>query len=164
MTTVSDKESVARILSRKWVVDGIIMHTAFTLRTNETYISVNRPSVSSFQDDVCSFVTSHPDFYANDKQSACQCALLNVGEIRAIDVMVNGKSLDVCVEVEPRDTFTKSHAGIFTRHDGVNLRSGETLSIEELNKDVSADDILLEVRDELLDLAHLEQYTIPSSA
>ena len=156
MRTVSDNECVARILSRKWVNDGIIMHMAFTLRVKETYISVNRPSVSSYFDDVSSFVSSHPDFYSDDMQTGYQRALLNVGDIRTIDVEVGGEPLNVSVEVEPRDTFAKSHAGIFTRHDGVILKCGVPLSAEGMEKNVSSDDILLEVRAQLLDIAKLE--------
>lgn len=157
---VPDSESVARILSRLWVIDGVILHMAFTLRTNETYISVNRTAVSSYQNDVNSFVSSHTDFYADDRHTTYQRALLNVGEVRAMDVTIGGKPLDIDVEVEPRDSFTKSHAGIFTRHNGKVLKTGAALSVEGLEKNVSADDVLLEVRNELLELAKLEQCTI----
>lgn len=42
-SAVSNEELVARILHQDWVVDGVIQLGAFTLRLNETYISVNRP-------------------------------------------------------------------------------------------------------------------------
>lgn len=156
MQTVADNENVARILSKRWVVEGVILHMAFTLRENETYISVNRPSIQSYQDDVCSFVSSHPDFYADYMRTVYQRALINVGDIRAIDVIAGCKPLNVDVEVEPRDSFTKSHAGIFTRYNGTNLKPGTVLSVEGLEKNISADDILLEVRDQLLDMSQLE--------
>lgn len=79
-----------------------------------------------------------------------------------MNVKVDGKQLNANVEVEPRDLFTKSHAGIFTRYNGVNLKKGYSLAAQGLDKDVSADDILLEVRDQLLDMASLEQCELPN--
>ena len=40
-TTVSSEEDVIRLLSADWVVNDEIQHTAFMLRTGESYISVN---------------------------------------------------------------------------------------------------------------------------
>lgn len=153
---ISNSENVARILHRTWVIDGILQHYAFVLRRNESYISVNRPAVSSYDDDVASFVESHPNFYANENKAEYKRALVNVGEIRQTEVIVNDTKLNIEVDVEPRDVFTKSHAGIFTRHDGLNIKAGDTLSIEPLKEEISSDDILLEVRSRLLDLAQLE--------
>ena len=160
---IADSENVARILHRNWAIDGILQHYAFVLRRNETYISVNRLAVSSYDDDVASFVESHSDFYANENNTEYMRALVNVGEIRQIDVKVNEIKLDIEVEVEPRDLLTKSHAGIFTRYEGRNIKSGEGLSIESLEEVVSSDDILLEIRSHLLDLAQLEFCKINSS-
>lgn len=155
--TIIDSENVARILSNKWVVDGVILHMAFTLREGETYISVNRPSVATYQEDVSTFVATHPDFYLDDNHFAYQRALLNTGKVRSIVVLVDEKPLNVSVEVEPRDVFTKSHAGIFTRLDGTILKPGKIVPVEGLEKDVPVDDILLEVRSQLIDRAQLEQ-------
>ena len=160
---IEDTENVARILHRKWVIDGILQHYAFVLRRNETYISVNRLAVSSFDDDVASFVESHPDFYANKNNTEYLRALVNVGEVRQTEVKVNETRLNIEVEVEPRDVFTKSHAGIFTRYEGQNIKVGETLSIEPLKEAISSDDILLEVRSRLLDLSQLEHCKINSA-
>ena len=135
---IADTENVARILHQNWVIDGILQHYAFVLRRNETYISVNRPAVSSYDDDIASFVESHPDFYANENKTEYMRALLNVGEIRQTEVRVNETRLNIEVEVEPRDVFTKSHAGVFTRHDGRNIKAGEAFSIESLKEDISS--------------------------
>lgn len=56
MENVSSSEKVARILNPEWIEDGILMHEAFMLRDGETYISVNRPSVDSYDKDVTDFV------------------------------------------------------------------------------------------------------------
>lgn len=153
---VENTEDVIRILDRNWVKDGMIMHMAFTLRERESYISVNRTSVDSCDTDIESFVCSHPSFYSDDIRQNYWRALLNVGKIRDISVSTDELKLNIDVEVEPRDTFTKSHAGIFTRHEGKNIKQEDFIHIKELNKGVSADSILLEVRDQLLQLAELQ--------
>ena len=153
---ISDKENVVRLLSKMWVSQDTILHIAFTLRENETYISVNRPGVDSYAKDVKSFVEAHPDF-SIDENSGFLGAVLNVGDIRASEITVEGIKLDVNVEVEPREKFTKSHAGIFTRQKGKNVKTGETLYIKSVEKGVSSDEVLLEVRNRLLDLARLEK-------
>lgn len=111
---ISSSENVARILSSDWVVGGEIQHTAFMLKTNETYISVNRPAIETFNNDVAAFISSHPCFCVPDTNDTYQSAILNVGDIRNINVEHDGKTIDINVEVEPRDVHTKSHAGIFT--------------------------------------------------
>ena len=99
---------------------------------------------------------THPDFYADDSKTKYSRALLNVGDIRATKVSFSGITLNINVEVEPRDVFTKSHAGIFTRHGNQNIKTGDTLYIKSLDTELSADEVLLEVRSRLIDLAKLE--------
>ena len=156
MSEISNTESVARIMRNAWVIDGNIQHTAFLLRRGETYISVNRPAIQSYDSDVKGFVTSHPDFYADQRHDKYIRAMLNVGEIRAMRIDYASITLNVNVEVVPRDIFTKSHAGIFTRHQNKNIKNGDTLYIKSLDTDVSADEILLEVRSNLVDISTLE--------
>lgn len=156
MIAINNSENVARILRKVWVWDNEIQHTAFMLRRGETYISVNRPSVESYDSDVKNFVETHPDFYADDSKTKYSRALLNVGDIRATKVSFSGITLNINVEVEPRDVFTKSHAGIFTRHGNQNIKTGDTLYIKSLDTELSADEVLLEVRSRLIDFAKLE--------
>lgn len=156
MTVINNNENVARILRKFWVLDNEIQHTAFMLRRGETYISVNRPAVASYNSDVRNFVETNPDFYADESKTKYSRALLNVGEIRATKVSFSGITLNINVEVEPRDVFTKSHAGIFTRHENRNVKTGDTLYIKSLDENISADEVLLEVRSRLVDLAKLE--------
>ena len=153
---ISGTENVARLLCSNWVVDGILQHYAFVLRYHETYISVNRPAVSSYDSDVASFIESHSDFYANEARTEYKRALINVGDIRKIEMSVNDVAFNIDVEVEPRDVFTKSHAGIFTRHEGQNLKADKSLIIKATGEEISTNDVLLEVRSHLLDLAQLQ--------
>lgn len=153
---VGNEEYVVRILSNGWVKNGVVQHTAFALREGETYISVNRPAISFFANDVASFVRSHKNYLiTNNGVNSYQRAVLHVAEIRDISVVVNDKPLSVDVEVEPRDAFSKSHAGIFTRHGNRNLKTGGSIAVNEV-KNVSADMVLLKVRLALVRLSSLE--------
>ena len=156
LNMVADTEDVARILRRNWVFDGILQHYAFDMRRNETYISVNRPAVSSYVDDVRKFVESHPDFCFDSDEPAYMRALINVESIRKSELFIGDIKLNIDVEVEPRDVFTKSHAGIFTRYEGKNIKTNEKMKIEPIEDEVSSDAILLEVRSRLLDISKLE--------
>ena len=88
---VSSTENVARILSSDWIVDGEIQHTAFMLKPDETYISVNRPAIDTFDNDVASFISSHSNYCVSGTNDTYRAAVLNVGDIRAIDVEHEGK-------------------------------------------------------------------------
>ena len=88
-------------------------------------------------------------------------AILCVSDIRDIKVDAFGEPLKINVEVEPRDSHTKSHAGIFTRYENKNVKRGDTLSI--LEKEVSADDVLIKVRSQLHNMSTVEQLTLCKS-
>lgn len=150
VTSIANSENVARILRRDWFEDGRLMHVAFALRKGESYISVNRPSVESFNDDVSNFVLNHFDYaFGEDFHEYCS-AILNVGDIRDIHVLLEDEAIDIDVDVESRDTHVKSHAGIFTRYENMNLKIGDNLNVDGEKKAIPVDDILLKVRLQLL--------------
>lgn len=151
---VSQTEDVARILNPDWIEDGVLMHEAFALNVGESYVSVNRPLVESYADDVADFIRKHPDYSFGE--NTYKRAVLNVSDICSIDVSLEGVSAKINVEVEPRDSHTKSHAGIFTRINNQNIKRGQTLKVEPLSDGLSADTILLEVRMNLLDISKVE--------
>lgn len=152
---VSNEESIARILHNAWVVDDRLQLAAFTLRPRETYISVNRPSLYSFLSDVSVFVQSHVDYQYSS--SSCLCAMLKVGDVRNINVVYDNQPLCIDVEVEPRAQHTASHAGIFSRIGGVNIKAGQTLPAEMLPLGLSADDVLMEIGWELIAISSVEE-------
>ena len=149
MQDVSNTEKIVRILHRDWVVEGQVQINAFSLRLNETYISVNRPAISSFFDDVLDFITKHQDFLISEN-SSYQQASLGVGDVRKIKIELGKDVADVVVEVEPRDKNYLSHAGIFTRCDGKNLKGGQQ------DKHIPVAAILQKVQHKLLQLSHVE--------
>jgi len=153
---VSSDENIARIIRNEWISDGELLITAFALAPKETYLSVNRPSVESYQNDVREFISKHPDYQSNN-YTTYNRALMNVGEVRNIDIQFNGKKLNVDVEVEPRDSHTKSHAGIFVRTEKQNVIHGRELFGGSVPAGISADDILHEVRWALYDIAELQK-------
>lgn len=152
---VSSSENVARILSKEWFVRGKLNSMAFTLDLGESYLSVNRTGIKSFKADVESFVMSHQSYSFGGGDY--KLALLNVGEIRAIEVNVGDTNMKIDVEVEPRDTHTKSHAGIFTRIQKKNIKHDQLLKVGPVADEISANSILLEVRSELLRMATVEE-------
>ena len=156
------EENVARLLCNEWVDDGYISVDAFALAPKETYLSVNRPAVDTFNDDVKKFVTIHQDFVEvkDDELTFC-AAMMNVGDIKAIAVEKDGRLLDVDVEIESRDAHTKSHAGIFVRSGGVNIVKGRNIKSISALRGVSSDDILMEVQWSLKDTASLEMHFLP---
>ncbi len=154
---VSNEENLVRILHKDWIVDGVLQTNAFALRNGETYISVNRPSVDSFSTDVIDFVRKHKGYQIEDG-SSFQQAVLNAGDVRGISVSFNQKTVNPTVEVEPRDNNIKSHAGIFTRIEGNNIKGGsqQELVIQDGQK-LSYEAIHLKVQYALLALSQLEK-------
>ena len=148
---IPSSEKVARILNPEWIQDGVLMHEAYHLRVGETYISVNRPSVSSYDNDVSDFVRNHPSFsYEGDKYKR---SLLGVDDIRNINVVFEGIEAHVNVEVEPRDVHYKSHAGIFIYLDNEGLQGDRIGFFKPLPANISASPFQLRVQGRLLKLA-----------
>lgn len=153
---VESSENVARILSSEWIVDGELQQSAFTLSPNETYLSVNRTSIDSYEDDVRNFVSTHEKFQFDDGKSYRR-AMLSVSAVRDIKVFdEDNQQLEINVEVESRATHTKSHAGIFVRSGSTNIIPNRQIPEGLTKKVVSSDIILQDVRWELLNLAQLE--------
>jgi len=155
-TFVSPDEQVARLVSKAWMDEGILLNAAFALAPHETYLSVNRLSVESYNKDIKTFIKNHSDYQIADKSDLYRRALLVVGQINRIEVMNGDEILDVRVEVEPRDSHTKSHAGIFVRSKGQNIVHGREPLSGTLPAGVSSDAVLQEVRWQLLDIAELQ--------
>ena len=160
--SISNSENVARILKKDWLDDGKLLHVAFALRNGETYISVNRLSSKTFENDVKGFVSTHPGFAFGEDAQEYYRADLNVGEVRDIHVVLDGKSIGIDVDVEPRETHIKSHAGIFTRYNNMNLKPGVSVGSDVDKTTYAADDILLKVRLQLLCKAQCQQVRFSS--
>ncbi len=157
-STINGNEKVVRILHRDWVVDNELQINAFALRQNETYISVNRPSIESYVSDVSDFVKNHASFRVSDDSQSIRLASLNVGEVRSISISLGRQTVDLSVEVEPRDSHYQSHAGIFTKLAGQNIKGGQQMdvSINE-NTTLPIMAIFQKVQYRLKELATLEE-------
>ena len=154
--TVSSEEKIARIIRNEWIMDGELLITAFALAPKETYLSVNRPAIDTYENDVREFISKHFDFQS-DSGTSYNRALMSVGDVRDIDIVFNEDKLNVDVEVEPRDSHTKSHAGIFVRTGKHNIIHGRELFDGSVPAGISADDILHEVRWALHDIAEVQK-------
>ena len=104
--------------------------------------------VNFFSDDVSYFISNHQDFQVSDKIH--RQAELFVGDVRNIKIELGQDVVSVAVEVEPRDKNYLSHAGIFTRCDGKNLKGGQS------DKHIPISAILQKVQYNLLRLAQVE--------
>ena len=154
---IDSKESIARLLNQEWIVSGVLQQTAFQLRPGETYLSVNRPSIESYDSDVAEFIKEHPNFQTVQGNNTYCCALMNVGEVRSMDLSFKGNTLKVGIEVEPRTSHIKSHAGIFARYNGKNIKGGQNFLVDDRgNEPISAPAILQKMRWQLLQLSHVE--------
>ncbi len=154
---IERSEDVVRLVNSKYVLDDVVSVEAFATSIGETYLSVNRPLVESFREDIKSFVKTHNDFILRNNASlACYGAKMKVGEVCDISVVHGSEKLDVSVEVEPRAAHTKSHAGIFVRSNNNNVVRGRQLNSKTIPHGVSSDSILMEVQWRLHDIAKLE--------
>ena len=138
-----------------------MLYSAFAFAPNETYLSVNRISVETYDLDVRNFVMSHPAYQVAESSLSYRRALMNVSDINSIKIINEDEELAVNVEVEPRDTYTKSHAGIFVRTNGQNIVSGRKMPPETLPVGVSVDMVLQEVQWKLKDLSTLQVCNLP---
>lgn len=122
---VNDFEDVARMLfSPLFISDGILSQKAFTLDviSNESYISVLRPAIASFENDM--------DGIRKEGNTLYGYALLNVGEIRHHQF---GLKNPVKLDVLPRNAGKrKSHAGIFATIGQQKVKGGSPQSTERL--------------------------------
>ncbi len=122
---VEDHEDVARMLfSPLFICDGVLSQKAFTLEedSNESYISVLRPAIASFYNDMKGIQKENNVVYGY--------ALLNVGEIRQIRIQYHEPIL---LDVLPRNAGKrKSHAGIFATIGSTKVKGGSPQTIARL--------------------------------
>ena len=125
MNKVGDDEDVARLLfSPLFICDGVLSQKAFTLEkdSNETYISVLRPRISSFNADMKCITKEGNILYGY--------ALLNVGELRKCKIQHNKV---IKFDVLPRNSGKrKSHAGIFTTIDNIRIKGGMPQTVDRM--------------------------------
>jgi len=156
LDVIEQKEEIARILIREWVIEDRLQLNAFALRPGESYLSVNRLAVESSINDIHDFVSHHPDYMIAGETDRCHLAVIRVWDIHNLSISYKKWIANLAVEVEPRSAHYKSHAGIFTRVRGRNLKGGQELEL--LTNDgqkVSYSEIELKVQLNLVRLAQL---------
>ena len=154
---IDSEETIIRLLHQEWFVEGQLQQTAFRLANGETYLSVNRPAISSYEADVADFIKSHPQYKTAPRTTTYRRANLNVGDVRNLDLSMEDESLNISVEVEPRSMHRKSHAGIFARLNSQNIKGGQEFLPSPNGKEpVSTEKVLMKMRWTLLQLSQLE--------
>ena len=125
MDFVSDEEDVARMLfSPLFICDGILSQKAFTLEATvkETYISVLRPAIDTFKEDMEGIWKEGNTVYGY--------ALLSVEKIRKVEI---DSQEEISVDVLPRNAGKrKSHAGIFATIDKKKVRGGAPQTVARM--------------------------------
>ena len=148
------------MLNLIWIVEGELQPAAFVLNAGETYLSVNRPAVASYDSDVDDFISKHPSFCVRSSQKIYYRANLSVGDVRNIGCLIGNERLQVDVDVEPRSMHYQSHAGIFTRVDGVTVKADKSIAYPGSKYGVSSEPILMKLRFELLRLSNVERCSV----
>jgi hypothetical protein len=159
---IDDQEMVTRSLVNAWVEEGVIAPTAFNLGDKETYLSVNRSAIAIYKEDLKDFSAKnhHPEFRYKDNPPKVRVAELNVGKVRRINFKKGNTKLDICVSVIPRASHYKSHAGIYTKSNGVSLYPDRKVKIEPEKLGVSVDSVLQRLRIQLVNLAGLKEVIV----
>ena len=89
---------------------------------------------------------------------------MSVKEVRSIQVDLGSLSADVSVDVEPRSLHYHSHAGIFTRVNGKNIKGGhQTAVYEDEYRILPVGAIHQKVQHALLALSKLEECQLDKS-
>lgn len=158
--TVLSSEHVIRLLNRIWIVEGMLQPAAFALNAGETYLSVNRPAIVSYASDVTDFLSKHASYTIRGNLHSYYRAKLSVGAVRNIGCLIGDERLTVDVDVEPRALHYQSHAGIFTRVDGVNVKADKPIVLGSKKYGVSSEPVLMKLRFALLRLSHVELCTV----
>ena len=145
---LDSSENVARAIFSPLMINesGQLLRSAFSLRHNESYISVCQMSKESWLDDVRSIPT-------NENRVLEGYATLTVADVRKLAFVHQWKT--VTFEVFDKSTeLNKSHAGITISFDGNELKGDRNLTLKDLPEDVSAPVVLLRAQRRLLNLAN----------
>ena len=141
--TIYDETNVARAVFCPQMVDenGIITRAAFSLRHNESYISVCRMDVSTWKQDMDAIPQGVNRILRG-------YAVLNVGDIRALNFAheCHNVSFDV---IDKHTDNNKSHSEIVLAFDGDNLKGDKNMLLKPLPKDSYAAPLLLMVQSKL---------------
>ena len=131
---IDGKENVVRVLFPNKVLHGRVMGGAFVLRPHreEENISVLRMAGPTFAIDLSRL----------DAGRKLQCAVMNVEEIRNVQVIHGGNILS-CDVVETGEIVETSHAGIVVKVNGQQLIGGHESDIEINTKSGDSMDTLV---------------------
>ena len=152
MTRISDSENVVRTIFSPQMIgtNGELLLSAFALRvfkdgTAEEYISVNRMLVESWFDDIQKIPQRR-------NRRLYGYAELNVGQVRHIEMQVNGHQVTYNV-FDCSEGSTASHAGISVSMEGHAVKGGRNLFISALAPNQPEGFVVMAIQEELLNIA-----------
>lgn len=144
---IENNINVARAIFFPQMTDsaGNITRAVFSLRHNETYISVCQMCVGSWMDDMKAIPV-------NNGRDLVGYTILNVGDIRSQRFSHDGHLVSFDV-IDKHTNVNKSHAGIFILLDGNCLKGDKNSMLKPLPENTYAAPLLLRVQSRLLKLA-----------
>lgn len=147
-TIIEDKANVARAIFFPQMINdrGLLSRAAFSLRHNESYISVCRMDIDSWLDDMKAIP-------ANTERQLYGYAVLNVGDVRKQSFSHDNHKVELDV-VDKHTGKNKSHAGIVVAFDGEGLQGDKNSILKVLPPNTYAQTLLLKVQRRLLKLAN----------
>ena len=148
VTIIEDNDNVARAVFFPQMIssEGVLSRAIFSLRHNESYISVCQMSIESWLDDIRKIPV-------NDDRQLNGYAVLNVGEVRNQTFMHDEQKVELDV-VDKHTDKNKSHAGIVIAFNGEGLKGDKESILKVLPPDTYAQTLLLRVQRRLLKLAY----------
>ncbi|MBO7595946.1 MAG: hypothetical protein J6T70_02770 [Bacteroidales bacterium] len=151
-TQISDNENVARAIFSPQMINsnGELLLAAFALRVfkdggKEDYISVSRMSITTWMSDIKNIPQ-----YTNRRLYGY--SVLNVGEIRSINLMVEEHPIIYDV-IDYSNAKCPSHAGITTKIDDNTITGGHNALFDTLQINEPEDFVLMAIQSELLSIA-----------
>ncbi len=144
---IDNHELVARIIfPPQMILMGKVMPAAFVLRPsiNEEYLSILRISVPTFNQDIKKIIYGR-------KRSFYGYAVMNAGEIHAINLTEEGHCAKCLVKTVDADIF-QSHGGIFIILDDKQVTG--SMSFESLEEGKLQNHLLLALRFKLKEIAN----------
>ena len=146
---ITNEEDVVRLLFPNRVLNGRVLKSAFTLRSqrNEDYLSVFRTVGPTFKSDLLNL----------DKGRNLDCSIMNVGAIRDIAFDFDGESIS-CNVIEKGNIEETSHAGIVTHINNKQWIGGKEHEMD-VKQGHTIDVIILAVQHRLASLAQKQLKT-----
>ena len=145
---IDNSEKIARAIFSPAMIDdeGRISKAAFSLRHNESYISVARMSIEGWLNDIKSIPV-------NSSRQLEGYGILIVGDVRTLEINFFDKKVSFLVD-DKSSSSNKSHAGIIIVYNEMLLKGDKNNGLKPLEKHIPASMLLLKIQTKLANIAN----------